>query len=347
MKLEFRRLDLSLVDAWNIARAQGSSSFTVVDVLLTSSDGYIGFGEASPVSRYGESADKVEAFLRGLDLKTLIGNDTDYEFAPLNAVSQGNMPARCAVELALLDVAGKRSGMPVHDLLGLGFKEGQHVTSFTIGIDRADVIRNKVLAAADFPVLKMKVGVPEDKANLQALREVAPDKLVRVDANEGWATKEHALEMIEWLAKDGRIEFVEQPMPASAPEKDWIWLKQRSPLPLIADESYHVAKDVQRAAECFHGVNVKLVKAGGITPAAEALRAARTLGLKTMLGCMIETNLLISAAAHLAELCDYLDLDGNLLINNDPYLGVTAEKGILSFARAPEKLGLRVSLRRP
>jgi L-alanine-DL-glutamate epimerase-like enolase superfamily enzyme len=181
--------------------------------------------------------------------------------------------------------------------------------------------------------------------NLQALREVAPTKTVRVDANEGWKTKEQALEMIQWLAADGHIEFVEQPMPAATPVKDWIWLKQRSPLPIFADESYHLAKDVAQAAECFHGVNVKLVKTGGASAGYDALQAARKAGLKTMLGCMIESSILISGAAHLAELCDYLDLDGSILITNDPYVGVTADKGVLSFAAAPEKFGLRVSAR--
>jgi L-Ala-D/L-Glu epimerase / N-acetyl-D-glutamate racemase len=177
------------------------------------------------------------------------------------------------------------------------------------------------------------------------LREVAPAKTVRVDANEGWKTKEQALEMIEWLAQDGHIEFVEQPMPAATPLKDWVWLKQRSPLPIFADESYHLAKDVAQAAECFHGVNVKLVKTGGVSAGYEALQAARKAGLKTMLGCMIESSILISTAASLAELCDYLDVDGNILITNDPYVGVKSEKGMLSFADAPEKYGLRVRAR--
>jgi L-alanine-DL-glutamate epimerase-like enolase superfamily enzyme len=219
------------------------------------------------------------------------------------------------------------------------------VTSFTIGIDKPDVIRKKVLEAERFPVLKVKLGVADDKVNLQALREVAPAKTLRVDANEGWKTKEQALEMIEWLAADKNIEYVEQPMPAATRPKDWIWLKQRSPLPIFADESYHVAEDVAQAAECFHGVNVKLVKTGGISAGFDALQAARKAGLKTMIGCMIETSILISAAGHLAELCDYLDVDGNILITNDPYLGVTTEKGLLSFAGAPEKFGLRVSPR--
>ena len=122
-------------------------------------------------------------------------------------------------------------------------------------------------------------------------------------------------------------------------------MKERSPLPIFADESYHTAADAERCAECFHGINVKLVKTGGISAGFEALSAARKLGLKTMIGCMIETSILISAAAHLAELCDYLDVDGNILITNDPYLGVTEKNGVLSFANAPEKFGLRVSRR--
>jgi L-alanine-DL-glutamate epimerase-like enolase superfamily enzyme len=219
------------------------------------------------------------------------------------------------------------------------------VTSFTIGIDKPEVIRKKVQEAEPYPLLKMKVGVAADKENVQALRDIAPTKTVRVDANEGWKTKEHALEMIEWLAKDGHIEFVEQPMPAATSIKDWAWLKQRSPLPIVGDESYHQAKDVAQAVECFHGVNVKLVKTGGISAGFEALSAARKAGLKTMLGCMIESSILISGAAHLAELCDYLDIDGNILITNDPFVGATAEKGMMSFAKAPEKCGLRVSAR--
>jgi L-alanine-DL-glutamate epimerase-like enolase superfamily enzyme len=134
-------------------------------------------------------------------------------------------------------------------------------------------------------------------------------------------------------------------MPRTASDEDLIWLKSRSPLPLYADESCHTIKDVARCAECFHGVNVKLVKTGGVSMAYATLQAARKAGLKTMIGCMIETSVLVSAAAHLAELADHLDIDGNLLITNDPFAGVTAEKGILSFAAAQEKTGLRVSPR--
>lgn len=333
---------MRLAHTWTIARGS-TDTFRVVLVQLTGDDGTTGLGEASPVERYGESADAVEAFLRRVDAGSLSFDDISAGMKHLDALAPGNMAAKCALNTALLDGAARRARQPLHDFLGLGFREQHHVTSFSIGIASPDEIRKKVLAAETFPVLKLKLGSSDDKANLAALREVAPEKTVRVDANEGWKTREQALEMIEWLAADGHVEFIEQPMPASTPAKDLAWLKQHSPLPLFADESYHLAADAARCAECFHGVNVKLVKAGGVSAGLEALRAARRAGLKTMMGCMIETSVLISAAAHLAKLCDFLDVDGNLLTTNDPYAGVTAQKGILSFKSAQEKVGLRVN----
>jgi L-Ala-D/L-Glu epimerase len=345
VKLNFRRLELRPVHPWTIARSSTSTVCKVVVVELAGADGSLGLGEAAPASRYRESVDTVEAFLRKVDPRGLSFADIPGSMSYLDTLSAHDMAAKCALNLALLDGAARRARQPLYDLLHLGFREGQHVTSFTIGIDRPERIRQKVLEAADYPVLKMKLGVEEDKANLQALREAAPAKPVRVDANEGWRTKEQALEMLEWLATDGHIQYVEQPLPAAAPLKDWAWLKQRSPLPIFGDESYHLAGDAAVAAECFHGVNVKLIKTGGITGGMAALQAARKAGLKTMLGCMIETSVLISAGAHLAELCDYLDLDGNLLITNDPYVGVSGQRGMLSFAQAPEPWGLRVRAR--
>jgi len=260
----------------------------------------------------------------------------------LDSIAPQNFAAKGAISIALFDGAARGAGKPIYAFLGLDFAEQKHMTSFSIGIGKPEVIRRKVLEAAPYPVLKLKVGGPDDKQNLTALREVAPKKPVRVDANEGWKTKEDALRRIEWLAADGHIQFVEQPMPATTAPKDLIWLKDRSPLPIMADESYRSVRDIDCCAECYHAVNVKLVKAGGITGACEALQAARKAGLKTMIGCMIESSVLITAAAHLAGLADHLDLDGNLLVTNDPYLGATAEKGVMSFARTPEKVGLRV-----
>ena len=345
MKLSFRTVDLTLAHTWTIARTRGTNASKTIVVELTGADGTVGLGEAAPIARYKESIETVEVFLKKVDPRGLSFTDVEGSMEYLETISKHDMAAKCAVNIALLDGAAKRAKQPIYDFLELGFTENKHVTSFTIGIDKPDVFRKKVQEAEQFPVLKMKVGAPDDKENLKALREVAPTKEIRVDANEGWKTKEQALEMIEWFAKDGHIQYVEQPMPAVTPAKDWVWLKQRSPLPIFADESYHLAKDIDFAKECFHGVNVKLVKTGGISAGYDALKVARKAGLKTMLGCMLETSILISAGAHLAELCDYLDVDGNILITNDPYLGVTSEKGILSFASAPEKLGLRVTTR--
>jgi len=345
MKLTFQQLDLRLAHTWTIARTRGTDICKVVVVELTSADGIVGRGEASPVTRYHESVDTVARFLAKIDPRGLSFNDVPGSMAYLETLSPHDMCAKCAINIALVDGAAKKAKQPIYDFLGLGFRNHHHVTSFTIGIDKPEVIRKKVSQAEPFPVLKMKVGGEDDRANLAALRAVAPTKAVRVDANEGWRTKEQALEMIEWLAADGHIQYLEQPMPAATPAKDWVWLKERSPLPIFADESYHHAKDIPHVAECFHGVNVKLVKTGGISAGFEALQAARKAGLKTMIGCMIETSILISAAAHLAELCDFLDVDGNILITNDPYLGVASPNGLLSFSDAPEPHGLRVAPR--
>ena len=338
-------MDLKLAHTWAIARTEGTRLCTTVVAKLTGGDGTVGLGEAAPTARYKESPATVEEFFKKVDARKLSFDDVAVSMSYLDELSTHDMSAKGALNIALLDGAARRARKPIYDFLGLGFREDQHVTSFTIGIDKPEVIRKKVLEADKYPVLKMKVGVAQDKENIKALREVAPAKAVRVDANEGWKTKEKALEMIEWLAGDGHIQYVEQPMPATTPARDWAWLKQRSPLPIFGDESYHVAKDVASAAECFHGINVKLVKTGGISGGFEALQAARKSGLKTMIGCMIETSILISAAAHLAELCDYLDLDGNILITNDPYDGVKTVKGVLSFADANDSFGLRVSER--
>ena len=345
VKLNYRTIDLQLTHKWTIARTSGTNVSKVVVIELTGADGTVGLGEAAPVARYKESVASVEEFCKKVDPRGLSFTDVEGSMEYLDTLSRHDMAAKCAFNIALLDGAARKAKKPIYDFLKLGFRENQHVSSFTIGIDKPDVFKQKVVEAEKFPVLKVKVGVADDKANLQALREVAPNKTIRVDGNEGWKTKEQALEMIEWFASDKNIQYVEQPMPASTPVKDWVWLKSRSPLPIFGDESYHLAKDVAQAAECFHGVNVKLVKTGGISGGYEALQAARKAGLKTMLGCMIETSILISAGAHLAELCDYLDLDGNILITNDPYVGATAQNGMVSFAKAPEPFGLRVKAR--
>jgi L-alanine-DL-glutamate epimerase-like enolase superfamily enzyme len=346
VKLTVRPCELRLANPWKIASTKGSGTHRTVIVELTDADGLHALGEAAPSVLYGESVDGVLKLLAELDAARLSFHDVAGSMNYLASVPNVPVAAKCALNLVLLDGAAKRAGQPLHDFLGLGFRDNHHVTSFSIGIDAPDIIRKKVLDAAIYPVLKLKVGDTRDRENFAALRSAAPDKPVRVDANEGWKTKEDALRMLEWLvATDKNIQFVEQPMPRDASTADLIWLKDRSPLPVFADESCHMVKDIPRCAECFHGVNVKLVKTGGVSMAQETLQAARKAGLQTMIGCMIETSVLISAAAHLAELADYLDVDGNLLITNDPFVGVTATKGILSFAAAKEKHGLRAGPR--
>ncbi|HEX7858980.1 MAG TPA: dipeptide epimerase [Verrucomicrobiae bacterium] len=344
MQLKFWRSELKLTHQWTIARGS-ASKFRVVLVELKDRDGLIGYGETAPSRRYQETIETVEAFLSHIDPEKLSFSDLPGSLKYLESIAPGHNSAKGAVDLALWDGAGKAAQNATYDLLGLGFREGAHKTSFSIGIDSPEVIREKVKQAENYPILKLKVGVHGDKENLKALREIAPTKTVRVDANEGWKTKEQALGMLEWLAEDKNVEFCEQPMATNTAPEDLAWLKKRSPLPLMADESYVTAKDLEHCAEFFHAVNVKLVKAGGISGGMEALKAARKAGMKTMLGCMIESSVLISAATQLAELTNYLDLDGNILISNDPFQGPTAENGIISFRNADEKFGLRVKPR--
>ncbi|HXG48117.1 MAG TPA: dipeptide epimerase [Methylomirabilota bacterium] len=346
MQLQFRPFDLKLTHTWRIASGRdGANLYPVVFVELRDERGRSGLGEAAPSSRYGEDVGTVQSFLARVDAGRLSFDDIAGSMRYLESLAPGHYAAKTAVNIALVDGAARHVGQAVCDFLKLGFREGHHVTSFSIGIDRPDMIRRKTEEAAPYPVLKLKLGSADDERNLAALREAAPDKPVRVDANEAWKTKEEALRRIEWLHRDGRIQFVEQPMPATSDPRDLRWLKERSPLPLFGDESYHHASDLAACVDCFHGVNVKLVKAGGITGAYEALQAARRAGLQTMIGCMIESSVLITAAAHLAELADHLDIDGNLLISNDPYRGATAVNGVISFKTAPEKTGLRVRVR--
>ncbi|MDQ6623809.1 MAG: dipeptide epimerase [Verrucomicrobiota bacterium] len=346
MELSFRRYDLKLAHNWMVASSRASGGkmiYPAVLIELRDDDGAIGYGEAAPSRRYDETAETAAAFLARVDAARLSFDDLEGSMRYVENLSLGDFSPKGAINLALLDGAARKARQPLHNFLGLGFVEGRHVSSVTIGLDSPEMIRAKTREAEAYPILKLKVGAPNDRENLAALRSVAPAKTIRVDANEAWETKEEALRQIEALAADSKIEFVEQPMPASAARADFIWLKKRSPLAIVGDESYRSAEDVELCAECFHGVNVKLCKTGGITRGIEALRAARGLGLKTMLGSMVESSLLTSAGAHLAALTDWLDLDGMLLITNDPFRGVTSERGVMSFAHAPTPFGLRVA----
>jgi L-Ala-D/L-Glu epimerase len=255
--------------------------------------------------------------------------------AAARAAVPGQSSAEAAVDMALFDLAGQRLGVPVYELLGL---DPSHTpqTSFTIGLDTPEVVVRKVREAAAYPILKVKMGSDDDREVLQAVRDNTSATL-RVDANEGW-TPAGALERLEWLHGLG-VEFVEQPLPAGMLEETRE-LRRRSPLPFFADESVHRAADIPALAGAFDGINIKLMKCGGLAEALRMIATARAHGLRVMLGCMIESSLAITAAAHLSPLVDTADLDGNLLLDRDPFVGATVREGRLVLPDAPG-LGVR------
>jgi L-alanine-DL-glutamate epimerase-like enolase superfamily enzyme len=243
--------------------------------------------------------------------------------------------AKAAVDMALHDLAAKRLGVTVHELLGLPAPEGK-VTSFTIGLDKLEVVRQKVLEASEYPVLKVKVGVPGDVELVALVRELS-DARIRVDANAGWTFAE-ARRKIPRLVELG-VELIEQPLPATHLE-GMRTLRASCPVPIIADESVERAEDIPRAADCIDGINIKLMKCGGLREAMRMVAVARAHHLQVMFGCMVESSLAITAAAHLASVADFLDLDGHLLVSNDPFVGVRVERGVLKLPDGPG-LGVR------
>lgn len=303
-------------------------------------DGIIGYGEASMPPYLGETNETATAFFAEVDLRpyddlTLL----EVILKDVDRLAPGNFAAKAAVDIALHDWVGKMMGRSWHRIWGLDPSRGP-VTSFTIGMEEdREVLRQKVREAEQFKILKVKLGGERDKEMIATIREVT-DKPIRVDVNQGWRDKGFALKTIEWLA--GRnVELVEQPMPKEKPDEQ-AWLKERSPLPIIADESVVRLPDVQKAVGLFHGINIKLMKCTGVHEALKMILLARELGLKIMLGCMTETSCAISAAAQLSPLVDYADLDGALLITNDPFEGATFLDGRLSVPTSPG-IGVRKS----
>ncbi|MGD0696864.1 MAG: dipeptide epimerase [Terriglobia bacterium] len=298
-------------------------------------DGVTGHGEGAPIVRYKENAADAEKAVESVrDL--VIGADP-WQFEKLRAEIarrvEGQYAAKAAIDIAVMDWVGQKLGVPLYRYFGLDPRDAP-ITTFSIGIDTPEITRQKVREAEPFPVLKIKVGLSTDEATIAAVRSVT-DKPLRVDANEGWKDKEVAVRKINWLATQG-VEFVEQPMPADMLE-EMHWVHERVSLPLIADESCQHASEIPKLVGTFAGVNVKLDKAGGILEAFKMIQMARALGLKTMLGCMISSSVSVTAAAHLSPLVDYADLDGNLLIANDPFSGVQGKNGKLLL---PDRPGL-------
>jgi L-Ala-D/L-Glu epimerase / N-acetyl-D-glutamate racemase len=340
MKLEHEIVTLRTKHPFIIARG-GSSEYRVVRVTLTAPDGAKGWGEAAPSKYYGETADTVVNVLPLLG-EALQGSDgwslEALERACAKAIGF-NGAARAAVSAALHDMAGKRLGVPVYKLWGLD-PSASPLTSFTVGIapDEA-TLRARVTEAAQYPVLKIKLGTNWDERIVRVVRELAPTKVLRVDANAAWTPKS-TLRIIPLLQELG-VEFVEQPLPPE--DLDGLrFVRERSALPIVADESCLVAADIPKLAGVVDGINIKLAKCGGLREALRMIATARAHGMLVMAGCMIESSLGITAAAHFAPLLDCVDLDGAALVSNDPYVGATIDGGKVVLPALP---GLGVTSR--
>ena len=337
MKWTIIRKELHLAHAFTLSR--GSSSVKHNLFVELDHDGIKGYGEAAPNSRYQESPQSAQQALTEIT-KNLKGDPRAYTtfLSQLDNINAGEQAAKSAIDSAVMDWVGKCLQIPLYRLWGL--TPEIKPTSMTIAIDDPQSMAQRAAEARNFQFLKIKLGSPNDRAVIEAIRN-RTHQIIRVDANEGWTNREQAIREIQWLAGQN-VELIEQPMPAQNVE-DMIWLKARSPLPLIADEAFSKPGDLPAVSQAYHGVNIKLTKTGGTLVARDALVLARTLGLKIMLGCMIESGLGIAAAAHLAPLADYVDLDGNLLLSQDPYPGHPVKDGCLMLKNSPG-LGVDVAL---
>ena len=324
MKLHTAIEEIHLRHTFTISR-ESQDVVRVVTVELSDGD-LVGFGEASPSSFYGEDAEGVQADLQLLE-ELAAGADPLHYRDVLEQAAEilgDRRGALCAFDTALFDLASRKLGVPLWRLLGLD-PARIPLTSFTIGIDTIEQMLSKLQEARDYPILKVKLGTPQDIEIIRQLRRET-DAVFRVDANCGWTVAETIEKSAELKALG--VEFIEQPLPPEQLEA-MEEVCRRSALPVIADENSVIPEDIPALAGRFHGINIKLVKCGGILPALRMVHLARTLGLQVMFGCMIETSILISAAAQLGPLADYLDLDGNVLIQDDPYAGVENEAGRL------------------
>jgi L-alanine-DL-glutamate epimerase-like enolase superfamily enzyme len=330
MKLSYRPYTLELKHVFTIA----TNSRTTTPVVLTEIeyDGKIGYGEASLPPYLGENQETVSEFLSKVDLSKY-DNVYDLEkiLDDIDNIAEGNTAAKASIDIALHDLVGKLLNQPWYNIWGFD-KDNTPNTSFTIGIDTPDVVRIKVKEAAEFKVLKVKLGRETDKEMIETIRSVT-DTPITVDVNQGWKDKDHALEMINWLS-ERNVLFVEQPMPKEQVD-DMAWLTERSPLPTIGDESVQRIKDVIKAHGVFSGINIKLMKCTGMREAHKMILLARALGMKVMLGCMTETSCAISAASHLSPMVDWADLDGALLIKNDVFDGTKVIDGKVTLMDRP------------
>ena len=332
MKLTHEVVRLRTRYPFVIARG-GYAAHENVIVTITDGDGIVGLGEAAPNRYYGESVATVTAALEQFapllakaDVWSLEAID-----ASLTRVLRGNNSAKSAISAALHDIAGKKVGLPVHKLWGLDASDSGQ-SSYTIGIADNDGLRERIADAAQYPILKVKLGTDRDMEIVRIVRDAAPDKRLRVDANAAW-TASHAVRMIDFLA-DNDVEFVEQPV-AQHDIDGFRFVRARSKLPIIADESCLVATDIPRLAGAVDGINLKLAKCGSLREAIRIIHTARAFGMTVMAGCMIESSLGISAVAQLAPLLDHADFDGAALLAEDLFRGANINGGRISLPSGP------------
>lgn len=337
LNLSFEPYELKLRHAFNLARSQRTTTPGVQ--VQIEYDGVVGYGEASMPPYLGENVESVTKFLSSLDMAQF--NDPfriEDIHQYMDGVADANRAAKASVDIALHDLVGKIMGQPWYKIWGLN-PDTTPNTSFTISYDADPAeMKAKIDETAPFKVVKVKMGVGHDKETVEALRKHS-DVPICVDANQGWTDKNHALEMCEWLAGQNCL-FVEQPMPKEMIDET-AWLRERSPLPLIADEFLQRLPDVARAAQAYDGINIKLMKSTGMHEAYQMATLARALGMKVMLGCMTETSCAVTAAAQLSPMVDWADLDGNLLIANDRFDGIKINDGKVII---PDRPGIGVEL---
>ena len=330
MKLTFRPYTLELKHVFTVA----SMSRTTTPVVMTEIeyDGIVGYGEASMPPYLGESQESVTAFLKKIDMSRY-NNPFAIEdiLADIDLIATNNTAAKASNDIALHDLVGKLIGQPWYNVWGYD-KEKAPNTTFTIGIDTATVVKEKTKEASGFKILNVKVGKENDKEMIEAIRSVT-DVPLTADANQGWKDKFYALDMLHWL-HGKNVVMIEQPLP-----KEWLeeqaWLNERSPIPIMGDESCQRLVDVKKLHGVFSGINIKLMKCTGMREANKMLTLARSLGMKVMVGCMTETSCAVSAASQLSPMVDYADLDGMLLIKNDLFVGTTVVNGKLVLSDLP------------
>ncbi len=327
---------LKLQHTWTTTMSSSQYRDTI-QVRLTR-DGITGIGEGAPIVRYHEDAESGKKAIDGIHsfLETVDPWRFERSMTEISRRMSNQFAAKAALDIAMSDWVGKKLNVPLYRMLGLD-PACTPITTFSIGIDTPEITRRKVREAEAFPVLKIKVGLNTDEETIAAVRSVTK-KPLRVDANEGWKDKEEAVRKINWLESQG-VEFVEQPMPAEMIEETR-WVRSRVHLPIIADEAALGAALIPELVDAYDGVNIKLDKCGGIQQALRMIYVAKSLGMKTMLGCMVSSSVSVTAAAQLSPLVDYADLDGNLLVANDPYRGVTVTNGKLIL---PDGAGIGVT----